>query len=55
MIYFRDEGENIRNGLNLYPLTSTSSIGFIFRIRSKTWRVRYSKITKKWFIGKSAI
>jgi hypothetical protein len=55
MIYFRHEGDKVSNGINFYPLTSISSFGFRIRIKNKVYRVRYSKIAKKWFIGKSAI
>jgi hypothetical protein len=55
----RQEGEEIHNGFNFYPLTDKGSFGFIFRygpkipltdLGSKIFRFRYSKITKKWII-----
>jgi hypothetical protein len=55
MIYFRHEGDTVSNGINFYPLTSVSSFGFRIRMGDKLFRVRYSKVAKKWFIGRSAI
>lgn len=55
MLYFRDEGQSIKNGFNFYPLTSSSSAGVILRIKNNTWRIRYSKITKQWHVGKSKL
>lgn len=47
MIYIRDEGGPIKNGLNFYPINSESNIGVVIRIRSRALFLRYSKITKK--------
>ena len=61
MIHIRQEGGVIRNGFNFYPLTDTSSFGFVFRygkklpivnLGSKVFWFRYSKKNKKWIIGK---
>jgi hypothetical protein len=42
MIYIRDEGQLIRNGINVYPLKS-SSIGFIVALGQRRWMLRYSR------------
>jgi hypothetical protein len=55
MIYFKHDGDKIHNGITFYPLTSMTSFGFRLRWRENIWRVRYSKVAKKWFIGKSGI
>ena len=55
MIYVRDEGEKVRNGINFYPLSSTSSIGFVFRVGRSSWYVRYSKTTEKFNFTRSTI
>ena len=47
MFNIRDEGEQIKNGFNFYPLRSTNSFGFIFRLNNKTFWLRYSKTMKK--------
>lgn len=47
MIYIRREGEQVKNGLNFYPLTDKGSIGVILRIGKHAYHFRYSKITKK--------
>lgn len=48
MIYFRGEGEVIRNGFNFYPKSEwATSRGFIFRLHNwKLW-CRYSTKLKK--------
>jgi len=55
MIYFGDEGTLLKNGITFYPITSKTSLGFRIRIRNKLYQVRYSKVTNRWFIGRSAI
>ena len=55
MIYFSEEGANLRNGVHFYPVTSKTSLGFRLRINRKLYQVRYSKVAKRWFIGRSAI
>jgi hypothetical protein len=47
MIHIRQEGEIIRNGFNFYPLTDKGSVGFIFKLGKRIFRIRYSKITGK--------
>ena len=49
MIYKRKEGEEIRNGINYYPLNDNNSHGFIVKVFRIIWRVRYSLNAKKWF------
>ena len=49
MIYSRREGEEIKNGLNFYPLKDRNSVGVRLRIGARVWRARYSKNAKKWF------
>jgi hypothetical protein len=55
MIYFRQEGEKLDNGINFYPLSSASSFGFRVRWNDEIYLVRYSKFVKKWFIGRRGI
>ena len=49
MIRFREEGQLIRQGFNIYPFNSKTSIGFILRIGQSSLKIRYSKIRKCWF------
>lgn len=49
MLYFRSEGEKIRNGLNFYPLRDWNlSRGFIFKWNEYAKWFRYSVKTKTW-------
>jgi len=43
MIKFRDEGECIESGVNIYPLSSIVAVGFLFRCFGRTWVFRFSK------------
>ena len=61
MFCIRTEGEKLENGFNFYKLTDPSSFGFILRygpripvvgLGSKAFWFRYSKVTKKWIIGR---
>jgi len=51
MINIRDEGELIRQGVNIYPRTSKSSRGFIIRIWNWVFRCRYSILLDKWLLS----
>lgn len=55
MIYWKKEGGEIRNGLNLYHPRDKHSIGGVFRLGNHIWRLRYSKIAKMWFKGHDKI
>lgn len=55
MIYVRDEGGVIRQGFNFYPIRSKSSFGCIVRIKNAIYKFRYSKVARKWFIGKDSL
>jgi len=49
MFHIRDEGEKLAWGFNFYPLASTSSWGFKFKLaEGKGFAIRYSKTTKRW-------
>jgi hypothetical protein len=48
---YRAEGELLFNGINVYPKEDKSSSGFIIRIWSLIFRVRYSKKLGKWFVN----
>jgi hypothetical protein len=49
MIHWQKEGEQIRQGINVYHPKDTHSAGGCLRIRNHIWRARYSKIAKQWF------
>jgi len=51
MFHYYDEGLGPKPGLNVYRPGNGSSWGWILRIGNFAWRVRYSYIRKKWFIG----
>jgi len=48
MIYFRKEGEAVRNGLNIYPRSDEWNAGFVLRIWKRMFFCRYLKIRKVW-------
>jgi hypothetical protein len=43
MIYIRDDGQLIRNGINVYPRRS-SSVGFIVALGRFRFMLRYSRV-----------
>jgi len=48
MVYnVRSEGGYVKQGLNVYPLSDRSSTGFVFRVLSLLFYVRFSKKTRK--------
>lgn len=51
MFHLREEGQVVRNGFNFYKLSDKSNAGFIFRLGTKFFTLRYSKIRKTWIIG----
>lgn len=51
MIQWKKEGEKIRQGISIYHPKDKHSIGGCLRIGNRMWRIRYSKIAKKWFTG----
>lgn len=55
MIHIRDEGELIRQGVNIYPRTSKTSRGFIIRIWDWVFRCRYSIPQGKWVLSKGKV
>ena len=46
MIYVRDEGQKMKNGINFYPLSS-KHVGFVIRLYNNALFVRYSKLIKQ--------
>ena len=48
---FRDPGRQLGFGFNFYRLSDKQNFGFIFRVGAYSLWFRYSKDTKKWFIG----
>lgn len=44
MIRFREEGDVVRQGFNIYPRNS-GSVGFLFRLGRMRLMARYSKVT----------
>ena len=51
MIYFRKEGERIRNGINFWWPNDPGSIGFILMLWNYKLNIRWSKKCKHWFIS----
>jgi len=47
MIQFRKEGEEIKNGINLYPFGDKDSLGCVIKIGPYIQWLRYSKTIKK--------
>lgn len=50
MIYYKHEGQPVRQGLNIYSSTDPYSKGFVIRIWYGVLSVRYSKIIKRWVV-----
>ena len=48
LFWWKIEGCEPLNGLNVYPPSDTHSAGFILKFGNFAWRVRYSKRTKEW-------
>ena len=51
LFWWKVEGFEPLNGLNVYPPDCHHSAGFILKFGKFKFRVRYSKRTKKWFWG----
>lgn len=51
LLHWRKEGEKLGQGLSFYHPSDTASIGVFLRIGNRMWRLRYSKVAKKWFRG----
>lgn len=51
MIHITEEGGVIRGGFNFYPPADTGSVGFRFRVGSRVFWFRFSKIARRWTIG----
>lgn len=49
MIHWKEEGEEIKNGLSFYHPKNNHSAGVLLRIGWRIWRARYSKVAKHWF------
>ncbi len=50
MIHIRDEGEEVKEGFNVYPHGNKHSWGWVYRLGNIIWRVRYSYLRQKWFV-----
>jgi hypothetical protein len=55
MFNIRDEGEVLKQGVNVYPRTSKSSRGFILRIWNWVFRCRYSIPQGRWVLSTGRI
>ena len=51
MFHIRDEGEVVKLGFNFYPIKSSSSAGFVLRIKDKCIYFRYSKVVKRFMVS----
>jgi len=51
MFHTKHEGELLRQGLNVYPLSDKNSFGFVLLLGARIFRVRYSKNVKRWFLN----
>jgi hypothetical protein len=51
MIHWKREGAVIQQGISIYHPKDQGSAGGCLRIGNRIWRLRYSKIVKKWFTG----
>lgn len=52
MFHIREENEEIKQGFNFYPLSSSTQFGVVFRWNTKVYQCRYSKRINYWFINR---
>jgi hypothetical protein len=50
MIYYKIEGLNTLNGLNIYKPSDPNSAGFVIQLGKWKFCIRYSKRVKRWFV-----
>jgi len=55
MFYWRKEGEEIKQGFNIYPLSDKSNIGFVIKFWKIVFRLRYSKRVNRFFCSLNII
>jgi hypothetical protein len=48
LFWWKIEGAEPLNGLNVYPRKDPRSKGFVLKFGRFRWRVRYSKYAKEW-------
>jgi hypothetical protein len=53
LFWWKIEGYDLLNGLNVYKPKDPNSAGFVLKIKKFIFKVRYSKRTNEWHIGKS--
>lgn len=51
LFWWKVEGYEALNGLNVYQLKDPRSAGFILKFGQLSLRIRYSKYTKQWHFG----
>ena len=51
MIHTKREGKELKQGLNAYSLSDRNSFGFVLLLGHRVFRMRYSKIVKRWFVS----
>lgn len=51
MIHWKIQGGVLHQGFNFYHPSDEASAGFVLKIGTRIWRVRYSKLSKKWFFN----
>ena len=51
LLWWKIEGSDTLNGLNVYPLSDQVSAGFVLQGFGWRWRVRWSKRVHKLFSG----
>ncbi len=49
MIHWKKEGEKVHQGISIYHPKDKHSAGACLRIGNRMWKIRYSKVTKKWY------
>jgi hypothetical protein len=51
LFWWKIEGYECLNGINVYPPSDKHSAGFIIKMGKFKFRLRYSKRIKQWFWG----
>ena len=50
-VHIKQEGKEIQQGINYYPLSDKYSVGFVFLLGLWFFRMRWSKVAKKVFVS----
>jgi hypothetical protein len=55
MIYVTEEGADLKCGVHFYPWRDKSSFGLRVRFKKTLYRVRWSKLRKRFFCDRASL